>query len=90
MKIETIKIYTMHLSDEEFALLNDICGDKVNYGYNHYNDYWEIKLLSEQMMNNIINILGEEMYIQGYEKENIRMAELIRKLLDGIYHELEY
>ena len=78
----------MYLSDEEFELLHDICGESVNYGYNYYNGCWIIKLLSEQMIDKIEELLEHARNYQLYEECNRVKADRIRDLMIDLTYEM--
>ena len=84
MRIEETRIFYMYLSDEEFELLHEICGEFVDYGYHYSNGCWITKLLSEQMIINIEDLLEKEHYHQLYEECNRGRADRIKELINNI------
>ena len=88
MRIEMERTYTMYLSVEEFELLYSITNE-VGFGYRIVEEEYEITL-TEDMLNEIEELLDHESYIQEYEECNRTRYEEIRDLQDSIYYELNY
>ena len=88
MRIEETRIFDMYLSDEEFELLHEICGESVDYGYVNINGHWMIKLLSEQMIDKIEELLEHARNYQLYEECNRAKADRIRDLMLDLTYEM--
>ncbi len=88
MRIEMERTYTMYLSVEEFELLYSITNE-VGFGYRIVEEEYEITL-TEDMLNEIEELLDHESYVQEYEECNRTRYEEIRDLQDSIYYELNY
>ena len=88
MRIESTTTYTMYLSTEEFELLYSITNE-VPYGYRVVEEEYELTL-TEDMLDEIEELLEHESYVQEYEECNRTRYEEIRDLQDSIYYELNY
>jgi hypothetical protein len=90
MRIESITTYTMYLSAEEFELLHSITSE-VPYGYRvveEEEEEYELKL-TEDMLDEIKDLLEREAYVQKYEEYNRARYEEIVDLQNSIYYELD-
>lgn len=87
MRIETTTTYTMYLSGEEFELLYSLTSE-VPYGYRVVEEEYEIKL-TEDMLDEIRDLLEREAYVQKYEEYNRARYEEIVDLQNSIYYELD-
>ena len=94
MRICEEKTYTMYLSVSEFELLYDICKE-VGFGYifigNQRDEDGEYEIvLTEDMLDEITDLLKARQYNELYEECNRFAADEIKYLLNDIYYELHY
>lgn len=90
MRIEEVKTYTIELSEEEFELLHPIC-KSVGYVYRFLvEEHVYTMIITDDMLDDIQELLKEEQDYQLYEECNRPRSERIRDLLDDIYYELRY
>lgn len=94
MRIYEEKTYTMYLTVSEFELLYDICKE-VGFGYtfegNQRDEEGEYKLiLTEDMLDEITDLLEARRCYELYEECNRFTADEIKYLLNDIYYELHY
>ena len=87
MRINEQRTFTMYLNEEEFEMMHHIT-ESVPYGYRFDGEEFIITL-TEDMLDDIQDLLNNESYVQEYEECNRYKAEKIRYLLDSIYMELE-
>lgn len=90
MRIESTTTYTMYLSGEEFELLYSLTSE-VPYGYRvveEEEEEYELKL-TEDMLDEIKDLLEREAYVQKYEEYNRARYEEIVDLQNSIYYELD-
>ena len=88
MRIEMETTYTMYTTVEEFELLYAIANE-VGFGYRVVGEEYELTL-TEDMLDEIEELLEHESYVQEYEECNRARYEEIRDLQDSIYYELNY
>ena len=86
MRIEEQRNYTMYLEEEEFEIMHPIT-ESVAYGFIFDGEEYIITL-TEEMIDDMRELLNHESYVQEYEECNSYQAERIRYILDSIYLEL--
>jgi hypothetical protein len=94
MRICEERNYTMYLSVSEFELLYNICKE-VGFGYTFRGDQsdedGEYKIiLTEEMLDEISDLLERRYSYELYEECNRFAADEIKYLLNDIYYELPY
>ena len=94
MRISEERTYTMYLLVSEFELLYDICKE-VGFGYtfrgNQRDKDGEYKIiLTEEMLDEILDLLESRRSYELYEECNRSVADEIKYLLNDIYYELQY
>jgi hypothetical protein len=87
MRILETKYYTMYLNNEEFELLHRHC-NSVGYGYVCEDSEWKLTL-TEEMLEEIDDLLEREYWHQLNDECYRAYAEEIRDLRDSIYYELD-
>lgn len=94
MRIREERIYTMYLLVSEFELLYDICKE-VGFGYtfegNQRDEDGEYKIiLTEEMLDEVLDLLERRRTYELYEECNRFAADEIKYLLNDIYYDLDY
>ena len=93
MKIQEQRtvLYTLYLSEEEFAIFAPVVIDKVPCGYRFDNKRKEFIVTadSEEMISDIEDALDSEHYIQKYEECDSFKADMIKDMIDDIYMAVE-
>lgn len=94
MRICEEKTYTMYLSVSEFELLYDICKE-IGFGYtfrgNQRDEDGDYKIvLTEDMLDEVTDLLESRYHYEQYEECNRFAADEIKYLLNDIYYELHY